>query len=123
VEAESFEPGAPDWIPDDMLAVYGKAARKRVRHNRSRGRRLFTRTRTALRNTNADLWQTTAVVFLVGVIAIVGIGGLSYAVYLWPKIGLGLVTGIVVLFGVSFLLAKRMARQQPDPMEHETSFF
>jgi hypothetical protein len=123
VEAESFEPCAPDRIPDDLLAVYGKAARKRVRHNRSRRRRVVSRTRAALRNTDTDLWQTTAVVFLVGVIAICGIGGLTYAVYLWPKIGLALLTGIVVLFGASFLLAKRMARQQPDPMEHETSFF
>jgi hypothetical protein len=124
MEAESFEPGAPDRIPDDLLAVYGRDARKTVRHNLSRRRRVVKRARSAVRETNSDLWQTTAVVFLIGVIGICGIGGLAYAVYLWPKVGLSLVSGIVVLFGFSFLVARRMSRRQADPQEHEaTSLF
>jgi hypothetical protein len=123
MEAESFEPGAPDRIPDDLLAVYSRDARKTVRHNLSRRRRVVKRARTAMQSTSADLWQTTAVVFFLSVIGICGIGGLAYAVYLWPKIGLSLISGIFVLFGVSFLLARRLTRHA-DPLEHEaTSLF
>ena len=125
MEAESFEePGAPDRVPDDLLAVYGKEARKTVRHNLSRRRRVVQRARSAMRDTSTDLWQTTAVVFFLGVIGICGIGGLAYAVYLWPKVGVSLVSGVVVLFAVSFFLAKRLTRHQADPLEHEaTSLF
>jgi hypothetical protein len=121
MEAESFEPGAPDRVPDDLLAVYGRDARKTVRHNLSRRRRVFKRARSVVGNTDSDLWQTTAVVFFLGVIGICGIGGLAYAVYLWPKIGLTLIGGIVVLFGLSFLVAKRISRHQADPREYEAN--
>jgi ABC-type multidrug transport system fused ATPase/permease subunit len=123
VEAESFEPGAPDRIPDDLLVVYGKDARKTVRHNLSRRRRVVKRARSAFRNTDADLWQTTAVVFFLGIIGICGIGGLAYVVYLWPKIGLTLVGTVVVLFGISFFLARRMTNGSRNPMEHESSLY
>src|SRR5438093_6858957 len=121
MEAESFEPGAPDRIPDDLLAVYSRDARKTVRHNLSRRRRVVRRAQTAIRGTDSDLWQTTAVVFFLGVIGICGIGGLAYAVYLWPKIGLTLIGGIVVLFGLSFLVARRISRHQADPRDHEAN--
>lgn len=124
MEAESFEPGAPDRIPDDLLAVYGKDARKTVRHNLSRRRRVFRRARTVMHNTDPDLWQTTAVVFFLGIIGTCGIGGLAYAVYLWPKVGVSLISGVLLLFGISFLLARRMTRHHADPLEHEaTSLF
>jgi heme exporter protein D len=55
------------------------------------------------------------------VIGISGMGGLAYAVYLWPKIGLTLVGGIVVLFGLSFLVARRISRHQADPRDHEAN--
>jgi hypothetical protein len=84
VEAESFEPGAPDRIPDDLLALYGKDARKVVRHNLSRRRRVLKRARSSIQGTDVDMWQTTAVVFFLAVIGICGLGGLVYAVYHWP---------------------------------------
>jgi ABC-type multidrug transport system fused ATPase/permease subunit len=121
VEAESFEPGAPDRIPDDLLVVYGKEARKTVRHNLSRRRRVLKRARSVVVSTDADLWQTTAVVFFLSVIAVCGIGGLVYAVYLWPTIGLSLVGTVLVLFTLSFLVARRISRQHWDPREHETT--
>jgi ABC-type multidrug transport system fused ATPase/permease subunit len=121
MEAESFEPGAPDRIPDDLLAVYGKDARKTVRHNLSRRRRVVTRARTVIRTTNSDLWQTTAVVFFLGVIGICGVGGLAYAVYLWPRVGMAMVGGVVLLFGISFLLARRFAKRQADSQSQETT--
>jgi ABC-type multidrug transport system fused ATPase/permease subunit len=121
MEAESFEPGAPDRIPDDLLVVYGKEARKTVRHNLSRRRRVLKRARNVVRTTDADLWQTTAVVFFLSVIGVCGIGGLAYAVYLWPKIGLTLVGTVVALFGLSFLLARRISRRHWDPSEQETT--
>src|SRR5437867_221009 len=121
MEAESFEPGAPDRIPDDLLAVYSRDARKTVRHNLSRRRRVVRRAQTAIRGTDSDLWQTTAVVFFLGVIGICGVGGLAYAVYLWPKIGLALVSGIIVLFGFSFFVARRISSRQDDPRAQQAS--
>ncbi len=121
MEAESFEPGAPDRIPDDLLARYGRDARKVVRHNLSRRRRVLKRARSTIQGTDADMWQTTAVVFFLGVIGVCGLGGLTYAVYLWPKVGLALIGGVVVLFGLSFFLARRISRQQGDPREQETT--
>jgi hypothetical protein len=34
---------------------------------------------------------------------------------------LALICGFVVLFGLSFFLARRLSRQQGDPREHETT--
>jgi hypothetical protein len=121
MEAESFEPGAPDRIPDDLLVVYGKEARKTVRHNLSRRRRVLKRAKTVVRTTDSDLWQTTAVVFFLAVIGVCGIGGLVYAVYVWPKIGLSLIGGVLFLFGLSFVIARRISRRHWDPSEQETT--
>jgi hypothetical protein len=121
MEAESFEPGAPDRIPDDLLAVYSRDARKTVRHNLSRRRRVMRRAQGVIRGTDSDLWQTTAVVFFLGVIGICGIAGLTYAVYLWPKVGLALVSGVIILFAISFLLARRISSRQADPRAEQTS--
>jgi hypothetical protein len=123
MEAESFESGAPDWIPDDLVAVYARDARKTVRHNISRRRRVVRRARIAVRNTDADLWQTTGMVFFLGIIAICGVAGLAYAVYLWPKVGLSLVGGIVVLFGFSFFMAKRITRRDAERSDQESSLY
>ena len=119
MEAESYEPGAPDWVPDDLVAVYARDARKTVRQNISRRRRVFRRARSVVRTTDADLWQTTGVVFFLGVIAVCGIGGLAYAVYLWPKVGLTLVGGILVLFTLSFFMARRITRREHERTDPE----
>jgi hypothetical protein len=117
------EPAAPDWVPDDLVFLYGPDARKRVRRNLSRHSRVGRRARRLIRTTDADIWQTTVLLFLFGVIGICGLGGLAYAVYLWPKVGLSLVVGILVLFSASYVMARRMARRHPEDTEHQTSLF
>lgn len=102
----------PDRVPEEMLARYGREARKVVRQNLSRRHRLARRLRGAVRTSDSELWETTAVVFFFGVIAVCGLGGLAYAVYLWPKIGLSLLGSLIVLFGLSFLIAGRMTRRR-----------
>jgi hypothetical protein len=116
------EPAAPDWVPDDLVAAYGSDARKRVRRRRSRRVKVKRQARQLVRTTDAEIMQTTALIFLFGIIGVCGLGGVVYLVYLWPKIGLSLVAGIVVLFAVSYVVARRMAGRRSEP-EHETSLF
>jgi ABC-type multidrug transport system fused ATPase/permease subunit len=127
VQAENFaEPGAPDRIPDDLVEKYGREARKTVKHNLSRRSRLARRTRRAgrvVRGSGSDLWQTTVVVFSLGVIAVCGVGALAYAVYLWPRIGLSLVGAVVIMFTLSYVVARRVTRRRVDPSSDEMSLF
>ena len=127
MQSENFaEPGAPDRIPDDLVEKYGREARKTVKHNLSRRSRLARRTLRAgrvVRGSGADLWQTTAVVFSLSVIALCGIGALVYAVYLWPRIGLSLVGAVVLMFTFSYVVARRVTRRGVDPSQDEVSLF
>jgi len=127
MQSENFaEPGAPDRIPDDLVEKYGREARKTVKHNLSRRSRLARRTRRAsrvVRGNGSDLWQTTAVVFSLSVIAVCGLGALVYAVYLWPKIGLTLAGAVVVMFTFSYVVARRVTRRKIDPSNDEISLF
>ena len=116
------EPAAPDWVPDDLVAAYGSDARKRVRRRRSRRVKVKRQARQLVRTTNAEIMQTTVLVFLFGIIGVCGLGGVVYLVYLWPKIGLSLAAGIFVMFAVSYVVARRMAGRRSEP-EHETSLF
>jgi len=127
MQSENFaEPGAPDRIPDDLVEKYGREARKTVKHNLSRRSRLARRTRRAsrvVRGNGSDLWQTTAVVFSLSVIAVCGLGALVYAVYLWPKIGLTLAGAVVLMFTFSYVVARRVTRRKIDPSNDEISLF
>ena len=129
MQSESFaESGAPDQIPDEIVAKYGRDARKTVRHNLSRRSRMFRRTRSrraglVVQGSGAELWQTTAVVFSLSVIAVCGVGALVYAVYLWPKIGLSLLASVVVLFTFSYLVAHRVTRRRVEPTDDDVSLF
>jgi hypothetical protein len=116
------EPAAPYWVPDDLVAAYGSDARKRVRRRRSRRTKVKRQARQLVRTTNAEIMQTTVLVFLFGIIGVCGLGGVVYLVYLWPKIGLSLVAGILVMFTVSYVVARRVAGRRSEP-EHETSLF
>jgi hypothetical protein len=108
-------PPLPDHVPDDLLARYGRDARKSVKQRRSRRARLTRRLRggstTPVKRGDSELWETTAVVFFFGVIAVCGLGGLVYAVYLWPTIGMTLVGTLLGLFGLSFFMARRITRR------------
>ena len=115
MQSENFaEPGAPDRIPDDLVEKYGREARKTVKHNLSRRSRLARRTRRAsrvVRGNGSDLWQTTAVVFSLSVIAV------------WPKIGLTLAGAVVLMFTFSYVVARRVTRRKIDPSNDEISLF
>ena len=107
----------PDRVPEELLARYGREARKMVRQNLSRRHRVARRLRGAVGSTDSELWETTAVVFFFGIIALCGLGGLAYAVYLWPKIGVTLLGSLVGLFGMSFLIARRITQRRQVPGE------
>jgi hypothetical protein len=105
----------PDRVPEEMLARYGREARKMVRQNLSRRHRVARRLRGAVGTSDSELWETTAVVFFFGIIAVCGIGGLAYAVYLWPKVGLTLLGTLVGLFALSFFIARRITARRQVP--------
>jgi hypothetical protein len=110
-------PSLPDHVPDDLLARYGREARRTVRHHLSRRYRVRRRLHGAASGTNAELWETTAVVFFLGIIGLCGLGGLAYAIYLWPTIGATLTAGLLLLFGASFLVARRMTRRGRENLD------
>ncbi len=107
----------PDRVPEELLARYGREARKMVRQHLSHRHRVIRRLRGAVGSTDSELWETTAVVFFFGIIVLCGLGGLAYAVYLWPKIGLTLLGSLVGLFAMSFLVARRITRRRQVPGE------
>src|SRR5258708_3355987 len=74
------EPAAPDWVPDDLVAAYGSDAKRRARRRRSRRTKVKKQARQLVRTTDADIMQTTVLVFLFGVIAVCGLGGVVYLV-------------------------------------------
>ena len=127
MQSENFaEPSAPDSVPDELITLYGRKARRTVKHNLSRRSRLARKTRRVgrlLRGSDSDVWQTTAVVFSLSVIVVCGIGALAYAVYLWPKIGLTLTSGVLVLFLFSYLVARRVTRRRADPGDDQITLF
>lgn len=88
-----------------------------VRQHLSRRHRFARRLRGAVGSADSELWETTAVVFFFGIIAVCGLGGLAYAVYLWPRIGLTLLGTLLGLFGLSFLIARRITRRRQGPGE------
>ena len=102
----------PDRVPEELVDRYGREARKMVRQHLSRRHRFARGMRRAVGSTDSELWETTAVVFFFAVIAVCGLGGLVYAVYLWPKIGLTLLGSLVGLFGLSFFIARRITRSR-----------
>ncbi|TMK86735.1 MAG: ABC transporter ATP-binding protein [Actinobacteria bacterium] len=120
------ESGAPDSVPDDLVAHYGADARKTIRHNLSRRSRLAKRARRArqtVQGADSELWQTTALLFFLAVVGVCGIGGLVYAVYLWPRVGVSLIAGVGVLFTFSFFMARRITRRRAEASETEISLF
>ena len=116
------EPAAPDWIPDDLVAAYGSDAMRRVRHRNTRRSKVRKRARNLVRTTDAEILQTTVLVFLFGISGVCGLGGVAYLVYLWPKIGMSLVGGILVMLMLSYAVARRMTGRRAET-EHESSFF
>src|SRR6266511_5055707 len=105
----------PDRVPEELLARYGREARKMVRQNLSHRHRVARRLRGAVGSTDSELWETTAVVFFFGIIALCGLGGLAYAVYLWPKIGVTPLGSLVGPFGRSSLIVRGLTQRRQVP--------
>lgn len=107
------EPGAPvpDRIPDEIVERYGSQARHTVQYRRSRRYRVGHRVRTAsvpLRN--REVWSLAAIIFFWGVALLAMLGGIGYAVFLWPRVGLSILGGVLALVGISLAVALRVSR-------------
>jgi hypothetical protein len=115
----SAEPSLPppDQVPEDLLARYERQARRTVRYHRSMRYRLTRRVHGVARSADPQVWETTAVVFCLAVVALLFAGGLAYAVFLWPTIGITLIATLVTLLAVSFFIARRITRKDPEKSE------
>jgi heme exporter protein D len=104
----------PDSVPDDMLALYGRQAHRTVRYHRSMRYRLTRRIRGVATSANPQIWETTAVVFCLAIIAVLFLGGLTYAVFLWPTVGITLIVTLVTLLALSYVIARRITKKDAD---------
>jgi hypothetical protein len=104
----------PDRVPEDLLAQYGRKARHTVRYHRSLRYRLTRRIRGVATSSTPEIWETTAVVFCLAVIGVLFLGGVTYAVFLWPTVGITLIATLVFLLGFSYVIAKRVTRKGAD---------
>jgi heme exporter protein D len=115
----SAEPGLPppDEVPEDLLARYGRQARRTVRYHRSMRYRLTRRVHGVARSADPQIWETTAVVFCLAVVAVLFAAGLAYAVFLWPAIGITLIATLATLLAVSYVIARRITRKDQEKSE------
>jgi hypothetical protein len=104
----------PDSVPDDLLARYGRQAHRTVRYHRSMRYRLTRRIRGVATTVNPQIWETTAVVFCLSVIAVLFLGGLTYAVYLWPTVGITLIATLFSLLAISYVIARRINKKDSN---------
>jgi hypothetical protein len=104
----------PDRVPEDLLARYGRQARHTVRYHRSARYRLTRRIRGVAHSPSPEIWETTAVVFCLAVITVLFLGGLAYAVFLWPTIGVTLIVTLVTLLALSYVIARRVTKKDSD---------
>ncbi|MCH8899139.1 MAG: hypothetical protein IH942_01445 [Acidobacteria bacterium] len=98
-----FEDPVPDWIPDKVVAEFQHDAEKTVRRSRRRRRRASV----AALLGSSEVWWAAFVVFCGLALGAAVIGGLVYAVVVWPWVGLFIVAPAGVLFAVSFVIAAR----------------
>ena len=109
--AESGLP-VPDRIPDDIVDRYGSQARHAVRYRRSRRYRLGYRVRAASEPLHdREVWSLAAIIFFWGVAIAAILGGIGYAVFLWPRIGLSILGTFLALIGLSLLIALKLTKR------------
>ena len=115
---------APDHVPDDLVQVYGREAKRSVKHTRTRRYRASKQVREATKTFHdTEVWAVAGLVFFWGVAGVALIGGLVYAVYLWPAAGIGLLATVAVIFGVSLTVGLRHAkRRREEPSSQYTGF-
>jgi hypothetical protein len=128
--ADSGSP-VPDRIPADLVMRYGREARRRVRHRRSRlygsarnaqsSMRRLSRRALASPFGRRDTWLVTLIVFGCSIIAVAGIGALAYSLVLWPGVGAAMVASTVALLTMSYVAAGRLVRRQRQREELETA--
>jgi hypothetical protein len=98
------QPGAPvpDRIPDELVDRYGSQARHTVRYRRSRRYRVGYKVRERSQPLrDRDMWSLAAIIFFWGVATVAIAGGITYAIFLWPRIGLSILGGFLALLGIS----------------------
>lgn len=108
-------PSVPDHVPDELVARYGRQAGHAVRYRRSQRYRFAYRMRRAARPlADTSVWMLAVVIFFWMVIVAAIVGGLAYAIALRPWVGLYVVGPIVLLFGLSVVIALRLADREPE---------
>jgi hypothetical protein len=115
---------APDHVPDDLVRMYGRDAQHSVKHSRTRRYRATKQVRQATKTfKDTEIWAVAGMVFFWGVAGVALIGGLVYAVYLWPAAGIGLLATVAVIFGVSLVVGLRQAKRRRDEPSTEYTGF
>ena len=98
------QPGAPvpDRVPDELVDRYGSQARHTVRYRRSRRYRVGYKVRQGSQPLrDREMWSLAAIIFFWGVASVAIAGGIAYAIFLWPRIGLSILGGFLTLLGIS----------------------
>lgn len=102
----------PDRVPDQLVARYGREARRTVRR-RPPARALARVARlTAAGLRDGNVWALTFAVFLWSVTGAAVLGGLVFAFVRWPWVGLYVLAPILAMLSFSFAVALSLTRRQ-----------
>jgi hypothetical protein len=62
-----------------------------------------------------EMWSLAGIIFFWGVAAVAIAGGIAYAIFLWPRIGLSILGGFLALLGISLGIALMITRRGNRP--------
>lgn len=109
---ESDSP-VPDRLPEDLAERYGRRARRVVRYRRSWRYRFAGLARRAGNLARDDeAWVTAVMIFGLMAVGLTLVGGLVYAIVMWPWVGLYVLLPALGLLALSFLVAVRVCRPE-----------
>jgi hypothetical protein len=114
----------PDHVPDELVRMYGREAEHSVRYSRSRRYRVSRQVHKASVGLHdVEIWSAAGLVFFWGIAALALVGGLAYAVFLWPAAGLSMVATVALLSAVALTVGVRTARKQREqPVEQYPNY-
>lgn len=110
--AESFG-FLPDHVPDELVARYGKNAKRSVRYSKSTRYRLgqvVGRTSQSLKDT--DVLSTAAVILTWTVAVVALVAGMAYVFVLWPQAAMALLGTLLILGGLSLAAALQISKKR-----------
>ncbi len=103
----------PDHVPDELMARYGKNAKRSVKYSKSVRHRLgqaMTRTTAPLKD--GDVLSTAAVILTWAVAVVALVAGMAYVFVLWPQAAMALLGTLLILGGLSLALALQISRKR-----------